>query len=305
MKKAISFILTVIMTLVLIPATDAYSGPEYIDVNENNWFYEPIMYAYDEGLMMGVEEFRFAPHSVMTRAMFTTVIFRMSGEGITGGGSFPDVNAGTWYSDAVAWASYAGIVGGYPDGTFRPDVPLTRAEAAKLIVGYIRYKDMIPTWDSSAPSSFADESRIPSWAAEYIEELRLTGIIAGDEQGRFNPDSGLTRAEAATVITRLHKMMVKLQVTDGIVCTYPTRDGVGYVLGAQDLYYGGAGVSSSYAGLKLCTVNGMEMLCGDPDGRSVLVKKTVGEGNRKGLVPIPSPGEEALIKLHSICRMAV
>ena len=159
--------------------------------------------------MTGVEDDRFDPSSPLTRAQIVTIFYRLSGTSERGLGKklqFTDTSKKAWYADYLGWAVTEGLVSGYPEGDFRPDAPVSRQELAKLIVLFLRY---IVAQNSGEPlvDSFNDADTFPSWSADYIERLRETGLMAGDQSGNFLPNNGATRAEIATVIMRMKPLV--------------------------------------------------------------------------------------------------
>ena len=93
----------------------------FSDVTESDWFYDAVTYAYENGLMDGVGMGLFAPNSETTRAQLVTILHRLAGQPAPSGDSgFSDVETGTWYTDAVAWAAQNGIVNGVSDTQFAP-----------------------------------------------------------------------------------------------------------------------------------------------------------------------------------------
>lgn len=98
-------------------------------LDENAWYYDAVYAAWDAGLMNGVGRDYFAPNATLDRATLATVLYREAGEPAAKGmASFTDIAEGQWYTDAVNWAAEQGVVNGYPDGTFRPEAPITRQE---------------------------------------------------------------------------------------------------------------------------------------------------------------------------------
>ena len=85
--------------------TEEPVGEPFLDVNEGDWFYDAVAYAYENGLMDGVGGNRFAPNSATTRAQLVTILYRLEGQpAVSGDLPFADVEAGTWYTNAVGWA---------------------------------------------------------------------------------------------------------------------------------------------------------------------------------------------------------
>ena len=138
------------------------------------------------------------PNGQITRAEATTIFFRLltdeSRENFwSTDNGYPDVSAGQWYNNAISTMTKAGIVDGYPDGTFRPDAPITRAEMAKIISLFAKL--------DKSESRFSDIAG--HWAERYIELAAGNGWIEGYPDGTFGPQRNITRAETATMINRV------------------------------------------------------------------------------------------------------
>ncbi|MBR6915713.1 MAG: S-layer homology domain-containing protein, partial [Clostridia bacterium] len=215
MKKIISLLLVLVtasITLAFPVSAEALELP-FRDVKSGDWFYPYVKYVYDNSIMQGKSDTVFGPKDNVTRAEIVTVFYRMAG----GWGEYPEQNlrftdvkrsSTKWYAPYVGWAKQEGLIDGYEDGTFRPDNPVTRQELAKLIVSFIRYLRA----DASSEDKvdvFTDASSFPEWSHGYIEELRSTGLMKGDGMGRFNPGATATRAETATVLTRLYPAVLE------------------------------------------------------------------------------------------------
>lgn len=138
-KRMLSLLLAVALVLGLCPSVFA-AGSSYADVLDTHWAHPYIEDVTEKGIMNGVDEKNFAPEDAMTRAMFVTVLARLSGDTLTEQTSFSDVPAGQWYSAAVSWAAENGIVLGYPDGTFAPDKAVSREDAMTLLVRFAGWK---------------------------------------------------------------------------------------------------------------------------------------------------------------------
>jgi hypothetical protein len=110
--------------------------------------------------------------------------------------SFSDVKDGDWFYTAVQAAASNGIVNGYEDGSFQPNGSITRAEAAKMIVLANGL-----TVDENAAPTFKD---VPAdhWAKGYIAAAQQAGFMKGDDNGNFNADAFMTRAELAALISQ-------------------------------------------------------------------------------------------------------
>ncbi len=199
-KRALSLVLVLAMLLSLAPG--ALAAATYKDVPESHWAYAYVEDVTDKGLMNGVDTGLFSPESTMTRAMFVTVLARMSGETLddTAPTDFSDVPAGKWYTGAVNWASETGVVNGYANGKFGPEDPVTREQAATMLV---RYADMmaLALETSGGYPLYLDEDDIADYAHEAVTRCGAAGILNGYPDGTFLPRKAITRAEAAKVLS--------------------------------------------------------------------------------------------------------
>ena len=140
------------------------------------------------------------PENLITRAEVTTIFFRLlsdesRSEFWSQKNPYNDVSQKNWYNNAVSTLTKAGIILGHPDGTFRPDKPITRAQFAAIAT---RFSNVI--YDKEC--TFTD---VPAchWAARYIALAEHLGWINGYKDNTFKPDQYITRAEAITLINRV------------------------------------------------------------------------------------------------------
>lgn len=207
MKRILSVISAMLLTVsfLVMPGISAATFP-FADVQEDDWFYEAVEQIYADGLIEGRTPNGYYPHDTITRAEFVVLMSRICGEDVSGFGygadGFSDVNQSSWYREYIGWAAGRGLVNGYDGGIiFRPEAPILRQELSVLIVRLMEYMNTVLPLASKI-ERFSDDSDIPGWAADGIEELRITGLLAGDERGRINPGVPLTRAEAAVLLYR-------------------------------------------------------------------------------------------------------
>ena len=177
----------------------------FLDVRESDWYYEYVKQAFEKGLMNGISETEFAPNEKLTRAMFVTILHRMDGEPEASASPFADVEKGSWYEKAVAWANANEIVQGFSETEFAPDANITREQMAAIIYRYANYKgiDTEAVMKDTNTLSHNDIFEVSDWAQEGMHYCIAAGIISGDENGNLLPKTNATRAETATVITRL------------------------------------------------------------------------------------------------------
>lgn len=172
----------------------------FTDVN-NHWAYSAIKRVYNRGLMLGVSDTRFAPNQALSRAMLVTVLYRLADEpDVTADNPFTDVPAGQWYTNAVIWAAANGIVSGFGDGTFRPNAPATRAQAAVMLCRYAKLAGRDTTQHADL-SAYADAAEIPSWALAEMQWANAAQLIRGRSDTILAPNAGTTRAEMAKILS--------------------------------------------------------------------------------------------------------
>ena len=165
MKKTL---LTTLLALMLtLSATPLMAAMPFTDVKSSDWFYNQVQFVYDHSIFNGVSETQFAPNAPMTRAMFVTVLGRMSGidEGYFQDDSiFNDVQQGEWYAPYIQWAYENNITKGMSADTFGVNEPVTREQMAKFLCTYADYASIKPI-EVSLRYDFDDDMYISSWAS--------------------------------------------------------------------------------------------------------------------------------------------
>ena len=185
-------------------------GSRFTDVDLTQWYHEAVDYALLHGLFKGTSATTFEPDAPMTRAMLVTVLHRLEGTPAAGAGSpFADVASGSWYTDAVAWASASGIVKGYDPGLFGTSGPLTREQLAAILYRYAQYKG----YDTSVGEdtnilSYEDASEISEYAIPAVQWACGAGVMQGDG-ARLDPKGSATRAQVAAMLMRFIETVVK------------------------------------------------------------------------------------------------
>ena len=184
------------------PETPEQPAEPFTDVDENDWFYDEVVYVYENGLMTGVGGNRFAPNTATNRAMLATILYRLAGEpDVSGDMPFTDVETGTWYTDAVLWAAQNGIVNGVDEGIFAPMNTLTREQLVTMLHRYAEAEG----YDVSAAadlSGYPDAGKVLSYAQKAMSWAVAEGIVAGMDDGTLNPAGNATRAQIATILMR-------------------------------------------------------------------------------------------------------
>ena len=142
------------------------------------------------------------PQGNITRAEVATIFFRLLRDPVrtqywsqTNG--YSDVPGNKWYNNAISTLSNMGIICGYPDGTFRPDAPITRAELTKIAAGFFSDPRVTATYDGRFSDVHGAE-----WYISYLMTALEEGLIEGYPDGSFRPNRPITRAETCTIVNR-------------------------------------------------------------------------------------------------------
>ena len=163
---------------------------------------DPIpMSPYHFAYMIGHPDGYIRPNNNITRAEVATIFFRLMCDSHRASiwsqeNAFPDVELDNWFNNAISTLASAGLLQGYPDGYFRPNQIITRAEFSALVVRIMGYGHNL-----NFPNiAFTDT--VGHWAEGYINVAYILGWIQGYEGGTFKPDQPITRAEAAALVNR-------------------------------------------------------------------------------------------------------
>ena len=173
----------------------------FSDVSAGDWFYDPVVWIYNEGLMTGTSATTFEPNTSTTRAMIVAMLARLEGVTSAESAGFTDVSGSDWYATAVNWAASEGIVGGFGDGTFQPNAPITREQMASILYRYAEYKGL----DVSARtdlSHYSDAENISSWANDVLSWAVAEGLLTGVTSDELQPQGNATRAQVAAILQR-------------------------------------------------------------------------------------------------------
>lgn len=184
------------------PDTPAGDMP-FTDVRTSDWFYDPVKYVYEEGLMTGTGATAFAPNVTTTRAMIVSILYRLEGGPAVSGNSSPfnDVHTSDWYYDAVRWAERTGVVGGVGDGRFAPNTAITREQLAAMLMNYANYKHQNVSARADL-SRYSDADRVSAWAEDAVAWANAEGYISGMTTTTIAPQGSATRAQVAAILQR-------------------------------------------------------------------------------------------------------
>lgn len=182
----------------------------------------------------GKGEAKFGPDAFLTRAEAASLLYTLLADRTPGecGSVFSDVGVGDWFYTQVTALASLGVVGGYGDGLFRPNVPISRAEFVSIL------SSLFPL-EKAAPDVFTDTAG--HWARESISSAAAKGWVSGYEGGTFSPNGTISRAEAVTILNAVlgrqtSEGTAKL-LQDGGACSFTdVRPGAWYYAAVMEAY---------------------------------------------------------------------
>lgn len=172
------------------------------------------------------------PEQRITRAEVATIFFRLltddaREENWSSTNDYKDVPDDAWYNNAVSTLSNMGIIKGYPDGSFKPNAPITRAEFAAIATRFSK-----STADEDA--SFTDVSK-SFWASKEIAKAEKLGWIKGDGDGKFRPNDNIKRYEVMIMVNRvLERAVDKEGICEDVIKWSDNPEGKWYYYDVQE-----------------------------------------------------------------------
>lgn len=188
--------------------------PQFTDVAEDAWYHD---YVYDlvyRGVVNGMTATTYEPEGKLTRAQFVKLLACSLADAETlktyeGKHPFKD-SEGHWAEAYIAWAKDKGIVEGVSATEFDPEAPITREQMATIFGRYALKQGIELPKSENAAGSFPDADKISEYAREFVELMRIAGILNGYEDGTFRPQGNATRAEAAKLFSLFLSITDKL-----------------------------------------------------------------------------------------------
>lgn len=188
--------------------------PQFTDVAEDAWYHD---YVYDlvyRGVVNGMTATTYEPEGKLTRAQFVKLLACSLADAETlktyeGKHPFKD-SEGHWAEAYIAWAKDKGIVEGVSATEFDPEAPITREQMATIFGRYALKQGIELPKDAAPAESFPDADKISEYAREFVELMRIAGILNGYEDGTFRPQNTATRAEAAKLFSLFLSITDKL-----------------------------------------------------------------------------------------------
>ncbi|WP_096202393.1 beta-N-acetylhexosaminidase [Bacillus sp. FJAT-45350] len=199
MTNKIKFIAFCLLALCLISTSPKIvdGSITFSDIENVSWAEDSIYYLVNRGTVAGYGQGRFGPNDEITRGQAVAYLTRELGKSKEKGIiSFHDVGANHYFASDIANAVAKQIIGGYPDGTFRPNDPITRAETASILTRAYELEA------GNKPLNLSDLESA-KWAKDSLHLMASNGLIGGYTDGTFRPNQNVTRAEFASFLTRI------------------------------------------------------------------------------------------------------
>ena len=179
-------------------------GNHFSDIDENDWYYDNVMDAANNGYISGMGDGTFAPTQATTRAQFASMIANAMGYEADPdvASMFPDVADDFWGKAAINFCAQNGIIEGYDDGTFKPNQTITRQEAAAILNNAFDLAEKYGISDEQFP----DDGKIANWASDHVYAAKASGLMNGDKDtGNFRPTDTIKRCEAASILMNANR----------------------------------------------------------------------------------------------------
>jgi len=169
------------------------------DINKH-WAESTITDFISNGYINGYQDNTFRPNNSITRAEFIKIFNKYFGLNKKSGKTFKDTST-HWAKDEIDIAVTYGVINGYPDNTFKPNEPITREQAAKIISNYKKIED--DNYDKL--NKYKDATNVSTWAKNSVEGVLEQGYMNGYSDNTFRPKNNITRAEAVVTLSRIKK----------------------------------------------------------------------------------------------------
>ena len=247
-KKSMALVIALAMVLTTFGFT-AVSAANFPDT-QGHWAESEIDKWSNAGVINGYSDGQFMPDANITRAELAKIISTERQYETSADISFSDVSGDEWFVDCLKMCVAQGIIGGYEDGTFRPDNAVTREEAATMFQRAYKI-------NSIGLLSFTDSSSISDWATTSVTALVGAGVINGYEDGSFQPAAPITRAEVVKILDGITTAETDPMTTSSVSGGTNTTGGIGHLgnVGGSASSGGGASGGGSQSNSVRITFN--------------------------------------------------
>ena len=187
-------------------AWSAWHGGRFRDVPPDAWYAGAVDRVCAAGLMNGTGPFAFSPGGTVTRGQIAAILHRLAGAPQAQGSAFSDVAPSAYYGEAVAWAAQRGVVEGFHDGTFRPDLPVSRQQLATILWRYAGMEGA-DSGDRADLQDYRDAEEVSAYAREAMSWALAEGVLQGTKDGDLQPQGRAARGQAAVLLERFQALL--------------------------------------------------------------------------------------------------
>ena len=193
-----------VTSLTLTGSAAVYAGwNPFTDAGSGDWYYEDVLYVYNQGLMEGTGADTFSPDAAVTRGQVVTILWRMAGSpAVNFAMDFSDVTEDTWCAEAIRWAASEGIAKGFADGSFGQDVYVSREQLAAFLYREVQRQGGGFTGMWYFPLNYPDIEELGAFADEAMHWCVMTGVLQGTADGRLAPKATTDRAQLSAILHR-------------------------------------------------------------------------------------------------------
>ncbi len=222
-----------VLVVLTILSTSTVHAAKFSDLNGVSWAQDAINFMADNEYIGGYPDGTFKPQQVITRAELVTIINKMNRFDKFSEIAFKDVEKHNWYYNEIRKSVFSGAITGFPDGTFKPNAPVTREQIAVIIDNLYKFEYKTDRFD------IEDITDISNWAKESVEKVVSNGIMTGYEDKTFRGKQNITRAEAIVVLNKVFSVFGALNTEMVIEESKPTPSPIVNPIGSGN---GGADV---------------------------------------------------------------
>jgi len=293
-RQYLSLIITIVMLFSMVPSTFANYDQRFSDF-PTGWSRPAMEAAVDNGLLVGIGGGKIGPQKYLTRAEMAAVMVRAFGATTTSDISqFDDVDVNSWYYGSVASAVKMGALAGESDTKMAPSDYITREQVFSILSRVLALESA----NQDVLSKFSDGNEVSDWALTTVIPLVERGYVNGDNFGKLNPKSYITREEFAQLMYTTIRRYITTPGTyeenmEGIVVLRCGNVTLRNMTVTGDLVVGD-GAAKEFVNLENVTVNGRLLTRG---GSNQLRNTTVRDGvvvlNPNGVTPFRNYRTEA------------
>jgi peptide/nickel transport system substrate-binding protein len=198
-----------VFVMLLAPSVAPLTAATTLSDITGHWAENDILTLVDQGIVAGYPDGTFQPDKTVSRAEFIKIlaaVLQLPPAAPAGASPFSDVAMTDWFFEPVMEGLQNNLIGGFPDGTFKPNDPITREQVSKILVrakGIDETSTVLMSQQQDIISKVPDWSQVSEWAKLFVINAIAANLMKGDPSGNFRALASLTRAETAVIGVRM------------------------------------------------------------------------------------------------------